>query len=208
MTPQPPPERLLNGVVEVDETYSGAKLRTRSRATRTRALASGKAKSFKTKRRKGNKVPVLAMLERGGEVRAMVCPTVTAANVRDILLDKVSFNARLMTDESTIYVKTGQPFAGHQAVKHSLWEYAGGEAHTNGVESFFSRRSGSSTGPTMRSARSTCTATSPRSPSSTTPATWRTGSGRSRRLRVRRGSDSIGRLRDSILRPNSGRRVI
>lgn len=33
----------------------------------------------------------------------------------------------------------GRPFADHQAVKHSAKEYVRGDAHSNSVESFFSR---------------------------------------------------------------------
>lgn len=139
MTPEPSPERLLQGVVEVDETYVGGKPRVLSKEARKRVRRETGNRARRMARRKTNKVPVLAMLERGGEVRAIVAPTVNAANVRDVILGKVSFSARLMTDESAIYLQTGEPFADHQAVKHSAWEYARGEVHTNGVESFFSR---------------------------------------------------------------------
>jgi hypothetical protein len=86
-----------------------------------------------------NKVPVMALVQRGGEVRATVVPTVTAANVQAILLSQAAESARLMTDESGIYKKVGRPFAAHEAVKHNLFEYVRGEAHINSAESFFSR---------------------------------------------------------------------
>jgi transposase-like protein len=86
-----------------------------------------------------NKTPVMALVERGGEVRAMVVPTITANNVREVLVQHIHPSARLMTDDAKVYRKVGQPFASHDAVNHSLYEYVRGEIHTNTVESFFSR---------------------------------------------------------------------
>jgi hypothetical protein len=85
------------------------------------------------------KVPVMALVQRGGDVRAMVVPTVTAANVREVLLTHIEPSARLMTDESGIYTRVGKPFASHETVKHVLYEFARGEAHVNSAEGFFSR---------------------------------------------------------------------
>jgi hypothetical protein len=93
----------------------------------------------KMPRRNDNKVPVMAVVQRGGDVRAMVVPTVTAANVQAVLLSHVDTSARLMTDESGVYKKVGKPFASHEAVKHNLFEYVRGIAHINSAESFFSR---------------------------------------------------------------------
>lgn len=132
-TPQPP----LKGFVEADETYVGGKVRPRSihewremRRLRRQGQYS---------HRNNDKVPVVAMLERNGSVRAQVMPTVTAKNVGDMLARHVSPTAHLRTDESPLYTKAGQKFASHEAVKHSLFEFVRGEATTNSVESFFSR---------------------------------------------------------------------
>ena len=91
------------------------------------------------RRAKHNKTPVLAMLERGGDVRALVLPDVTARNIGAALLKHVSPDAHLRTDEGGQYVGIGRRFASHEAVKHSLYEYVKGDASTNAVESFFSR---------------------------------------------------------------------
>ncbi|MGH7499822.1 MAG: IS1595 family transposase [Gemmatimonadales bacterium] len=126
----------LTGVVEADETYVGGKTPNRSRAERLAAYAQGHRRMpF----RSNQKVPVVALVERGGDVRAMVVPVVTAQNVRDILLNNVDPSARLMTDESNLYTRVGKPFASHETVMHSLYEFARGEAHINSAESFFSR---------------------------------------------------------------------
>src|SRR5205814_10354477 len=63
----------------------------------------------------------------------------TSYNVREVLLANVEPSATLMTDEATIYDKVGRRFADHQTVKHSAYEFARGQAHVNGAESFFAR---------------------------------------------------------------------
>lgn len=135
MTPQTNPPK-FDGIVEVDETYVGGRAVRRSRAER---LALRSAGHKRMPMPPSNKVPVVAVVQRGGDVRAMVVPTVTAHNVREILLGTVKPSARLMTDESNIYKRVGTPFASHESVKHSLYEYVRGEAHINSAESFFSR---------------------------------------------------------------------
>jgi hypothetical protein len=81
----------------------------------------------------------MALLQRGGDVRATVVPVVTAANVQGVLLANMETSARMMTDESNLYTKVGGPFASHESVKHGIYEYVRGEVTTNGVESFFAR---------------------------------------------------------------------
>jgi hypothetical protein len=122
--------------VEVDETYVGGKTRNRSRAERLAMRAAGHKRMPK---QDNDKLPVLALVQRGGDVIASVVPTVTARNVKEMLLENIATSARLMTDENNIYKKVGSPFASHEAVKHSLYEYVRGEAYINSVESFFSR---------------------------------------------------------------------
>lgn len=137
MTPDPRPSK-LEGIVEVDETYVGGRTRNRSRAERLALRAAGLG-TDRMPKQDNDKMPVLALVQRGGDVLAMVVPTVTAKNVREILLGNIATSARLMTDENNIYKRVGTPFASHEAVKHSLYEYVRGEAHINSAESFFSR---------------------------------------------------------------------
>jgi transposase-like protein len=136
MTPDGP-EPILDGVIEADETYVGGKARNLSAATRRAMRAAGNTRRVSSGQHP--KTPVVALVQRGGYVRASVCPTVTAKNLREMLLTHVAPSAQLMTDESNLYVKVGDPFAGHEVVKHSLYEYVRGEAHVNSAESFFAR---------------------------------------------------------------------
>ena len=55
-----------------------------------------------------------------------------------LVRDNVSREARLMTDESRLYIEVGGEFAGHETVRHSAEEYVKGDAHTNTLEGYFS----------------------------------------------------------------------
>jgi transposase-like protein len=134
MTPLDP-EPKLDGIVEVDETYVGGKVPPRSQAQRK----ADRSDLRRPPKRGNGKVPVMALVQRGGEVRATVVPTVTAANVRAVLTTFIDPSARLMTDESNLYTRVGHPFASHDTVAHGKYEYVRGEAHINSAESFFSR---------------------------------------------------------------------
>lgn len=136
MTDTAPNRPKLTGVVEADETYVGGKPRERSEAVRQELYNRG-YKRMPQRRRE--KAPVVALVQRGGSVRAMVVPSVNARNVRAILTRNVDTSARLMTDESQPYIRAGRLFADHQSVNHSRYEYARGDAHINSAENFFSR---------------------------------------------------------------------
>jgi transposase-like protein len=123
MGPDKPLARLLKGTVEVDETYVG-----------------GKTPEGKTW---DNKTPVVALIERGGEVRTRVVSSVTQKNLAQCLNECVDKSAILNTDEHAAYRITGKRFARHDRVNHSKYEYArknadGSTAGVNYAESFFS----------------------------------------------------------------------
>lgn len=108
----------LGGIVEADETYIGGK------SDRAGRLA--------------NKMPVFALVERGGKVRSFTMPLVTAVNLKRAINEHVSPDAKLMTDEHPGYTNVGKEFADHQTVNHSRKEYVRGTASTNTVEGYFS----------------------------------------------------------------------
>lgn len=133
----------LEGTVEVDETYVGGKPRNRHwrKATEIRGESPAEARARKRPSGRGtSKTPVVAIVDRGGRVRARVIPDVSAANLRHAIRENVDMTrARLMTDELSGYVGIGAEFlGGHESVKHSIREYVRGDAHTNTVEGFFS----------------------------------------------------------------------
>jgi hypothetical protein len=56
------------------------------------------------------------------------------------IVTQVDRKSHLMTDEAPVYTKTGEEFAGHSTVNHSIEEYVrhGGFTHTNTIEGYFS----------------------------------------------------------------------
>jgi len=113
---------LLKGTVEVDETYVGGKPRK----------GTGKHK----KGRGTKKTPVVALVERGGRVRAHKISGV-GNNLKEAIRQNVDRSSRIMTDELMAYRGIGKEFAGHDVVKHSDGEYVRDDASTNTVESYF-----------------------------------------------------------------------
>ena len=115
---------LLSGPVEADETYIGGK-------------ETNKHESRKLKLGRGTigKTPVTGVKDRGTkEVRVQVTQPVNRATVQEFVEDHVSPEAMLYTDESSAY--DGLP--NHETVRHSIGEYVQEQAHTNGIESFWS----------------------------------------------------------------------
>lgn len=127
--PDPAPLGGAGKVVEADETYFGSK------DVVTKRTKHGKPSH-------GSKRAVVALVERGGEVRAVHMPKVSAENVGEFLKKNADPKSRLHTDESNLYPKAGTGFAAHETVTHSRGEYARGpkgpdRIHTNSAEGFF-----------------------------------------------------------------------
>lgn len=106
--------------IEADETYVG-----------------GKAKNVHNGKPAPKKHPVVALVERGGEVRAQHVADVTAKSVRKVLVTQASRKSDLKTDYAAIYDSMGREFNSHETVNHGADEYVRDEAHTNTAESYF-----------------------------------------------------------------------
>jgi len=117
----------LTGTVEVDETYVGGKPRIRGRH------------NLKKCGRGTDKAPVVAIVQRGGNVRAMTLPKVNGKNLKAVIHQNVHKSARVITDEASLYSGLNKHFeGGHQTVNHSAGQYVNGDITTNTVEGFFS----------------------------------------------------------------------
>jgi len=138
----PPRSPRLDGTVEVDETYVGGKPRGPS-IQQLRRMTYDERKPYFAARaeyrgRGTKKVPVVALVERGGRVRARVVTNVTADSLGRAIRESVRPSAAIHTDELSSYRGIGKHFAGgHHTVRHSVREYARGNVHVNTAESFF-----------------------------------------------------------------------
>jgi transposase-like protein len=137
MTSDHSPQPKLQGTVEVDETYVGGKPRPR---TRRRKMWEGyKYPKPRMAHLYDRKVPVVALVERGGQARAMVVERVTAQTLAQAIACNMNPTARMMTDDAAPYKGIGRKLASeHHTVRHTCGEYVSGDAHTNTVEGFFS----------------------------------------------------------------------
>lgn len=126
MTQSPMAEALkMKGTVEADETYVGGREKGK------RGMPGKDSK----------KTPVLALVERGGDVRSFPLERATLNNIGPVLEEHVDPSTHLVTDESAVYYQMKPRFAKHSTVNHGQKEYARKEENftvtTNTVESFF-----------------------------------------------------------------------
>jgi transposase-like protein len=114
---------LLEGIVEMDETFVGGKPR------------KGGPPS---KRGRGTKkIPVVGMIERGGRVVAEPAKKLSQKHLMKLIRRNMNVdNTILMTDQYSGYFPAGNIVASHKSVDHSF-QYANGTIHTNNIESFW-----------------------------------------------------------------------
>lgn len=109
-------------IVESDESFVG-----------------GKAKNA----HKGKPVPkkhaVHALVERGGKVRALHVPDVSAKTLRKAIAKNVAKGTTMNTDDALQYYHMSKEFAAHGVVNHSKDEYVSkdGQTHIQSAEAFF-----------------------------------------------------------------------
>lgn len=113
--------RMMQEVVEADETYVGGKRRGKR----------GRGAEGKT--------PVIGIAERGGEVKAIVCENTKAATVIPFICENVKQGSQVMTDEYRSYRRVSLNGFKHQTVNHGSKQYVVGDIHTNTIEGFWSQ---------------------------------------------------------------------
>jgi transposase-like protein len=118
-------------VVEADETYFG-------KAEASRPSPQRQGRPYIHKGHNSNNRPIVALVERGGNVRTFHVPVADKASVTKIVRDNIARETRLHTDESKLYTGSDAHFATHETVKHSIGEYARGDVNTNSAEGYFS----------------------------------------------------------------------
>jgi transposase-like protein len=90
-----------------------------------------------------SKVCVALVVERDGQSRARVIPSVTAKNIGKFMAECVSKTATVNTDEHAAYKIALRGYGRHDRVNHGKYEYArhnpdGTVSHVNTAESWFS----------------------------------------------------------------------
>ncbi|MCY4262990.1 MAG: IS1595 family transposase [Candidatus Dadabacteria bacterium] len=119
--------QLFGKVFEIDEAYFGG-------------LEKNKHKSKKLNAGRGTvgKDAVVAIKEREGKkVRALRVESTDAQTLHWIILKHAVEGSTIYTDDHKGYTGIEKHGFKHESVHHSLGEYVKGEAHVNGVESFW-----------------------------------------------------------------------
>jgi transposase-like protein len=124
------PAPLLDGTIEMDETWVGGKERNYRGAGRVPYAES-------------NKTPVIGIKQRGGELRFFKAEDCKSGTLAKYIRENVSGDVDvIMTDDWSGYpgamIKAGVNKAKHKTITHSAKVYVDGDITTNGIESAFS----------------------------------------------------------------------
>ena len=116
-----------SGEVEADETFIGGKARNMHLSVKQRRITGTGTK---------DKTAVMGILERGGNVRAIVVANRKKTALQAEVRKHVEAGAALYTDALLSYEGLATEYA-HKVVDHAV-EYVNGRVHTNGLENFWS----------------------------------------------------------------------
>ena len=119
---------MLENFIEVDETFIGGSNLNRHW---NKKIPHSQGRSW------ADKVPVLGLLERNGNLITQVVSNTRKRTLEPIIKDKVKKGSNVYTDEWFAYQDL-KKWYNHQIVNHRNKQYVNGNASTNSLEGFWS----------------------------------------------------------------------
>lgn len=126
---------MMDGTVEIDESYVGGKQKNMHKAKRERK-AKLEGSHF------AQKTMVMGMLKRTSAdalstVRVRLIQSAAVGHVLPVIRENVKPGSEVMTDQWGAYTGLRRDYT-HESVNHAAEEYVRGRVHTNGIENFWS----------------------------------------------------------------------
>ena len=117
---------LLEGEVEVDETWVGGK--SEFKHANKRIGIQGTT---------SDKVPVIGLVQRGGNMVVAPIKDARIDTIRPIMVSNIKRKSTVYTDKASVYKSLGKLDFQHDSVDHVRGEYVRGGVHTNTIEGAF-----------------------------------------------------------------------
>jgi transposase-like protein len=125
----------LTDAVEVDEAYIGGKEANKHASKRIKGITGKGAQGFGSKK---IKTPVVGIVERQGDMRAVVTNDTGSKTLMTLIRKHVDIDATVYTDEHMPYRTLPKLGYKHESVNHGVKEFVNGMASTNTAEGFWS----------------------------------------------------------------------
>jgi transposase len=121
---------MLDGVVEIDESYIGGKEKNKHINKKT---LNAQGRSLKAK------IPVIGIVQKGGKIVAKVSKNTSNVSIHNLLKKYVKINSEVHTDEYKGYNQVKNLGYTHKRCNHLKRKFVVKDVHTNTIEGFWSQ---------------------------------------------------------------------